>query len=348
MREPEAANRGPPPTAVSDLEMIKGVLESKERKMTIKTLDTDEKSVDGQPHYMRSLVFLDDTGHLQVRTNTYSHVWFVGFHGGIVVTLTDRSGKLLYATPATAYGVDGSAVPFGTANRWDTEDYNVGATVAQQTDRIDVLLFRAADTNLAGFLKTLGDIVKAVEDVWAMIQAIIQQIGDAEQSGEYTGSMETDGPTQVTEDALTGVLGTLIAAVNPAALAYGQQVTFTVTATDSTTGAAVSGLVYKSLSLPLTQGASLLGSIGQPITATISGQWSVRPRLVEAQPNPSMTRIGARGAPSMADIGLARPEFGKLNEATSIFAPENLYVRTKDYGDVAVPFVLTGRPDGSN
>ena len=52
--------------------------------MTIKTLDTDEKSVNGQPHYMRSLVFLDDTGHLQVRTNTYSHVWFVGFHGGVL------------------------------------------------------------------------------------------------------------------------------------------------------------------------------------------------------------------------------------------------------------------------
>jgi hypothetical protein len=27
--------------------------------------------------------------------------------------------------------------------------------------------------------------------------------------------------------------------------------------------------------------------------------------------------------------------------------PENLFVRTRDYGDVAVPFVLTGKPDGS-
>jgi hypothetical protein len=206
--------------------------------MTIKTLDTAEKSVDGQPHYMHTLVFLDDTGHLQVRTNTYSHVWFAGFHGGIVVCLTDRSGGLLYATPVTAYGVDGSAVPFGTSNRWDTEDYNVGAAVAQQTDRIDVLLFRAPDTNLAGFLKTVEDVLHEVEVIWGYISTFIKAIGDSKENNDYGSPMDEDGPTQVTEDALTGALGTLITAVNPAALAYGQQVTFTVSATDSKTGAA--------------------------------------------------------------------------------------------------------------
>lgn len=321
--------------------------------MTTKTLDTDEKSVDGQPHYMRTLVFLDDTGHLQVRTNTYSHVWFVGFHGGILVSLTDRSGKLLYATPVTAYGVDGSEVPFGTSNRWDTEDYNVGAAVAQQTDRIDVLLYRAADTNLAGFLKTLDNVVRVAKEIWDVIAAFFKAIGDSKTNDEYKDPpMEEDGPVQVTEDALTGALGTLITAVNPAALTYGQQVTFTASATDSKTGTAVDGFVYKSLSLPLDQGASLLGPIGQPITATISGQWSVRPRLVQAQLNPAVLAVSppsARaGAPTMADVDLTRPEFAKANlEPALIFAPENLYVRTKDYGDVAVPFVLTGRPDGS-
>jgi hypothetical protein len=323
--------------------------------MTTKTLDTDEKSVDGQPHYMRSLVFLDDTGHIQVRTNTYSHVWFTGFHGGVIVCLTDRSGKLLYSTPVSAYGVDGSAVPFGTSNRWDTEDYNVGASVAQQTDRIDVLLFRAPDANLAGFLKSLEDVVHAVEELWGVISTIITEMGSSQGSGDYSSPMEEDGPTQVTEDALTGALGTLITAVNPAALTYGQQVTFTVSATDSQTGAAVDGFVYKSLSLPLDQGASLLGSIGQPITATISGQWSVRPRLVQAQLNPAVlaasspTALGLpAGAPTMTDVGLTRPEFARRKlDVALIFAPENLYVRTKDYGDVAVPFVLTGRPDGS-
>jgi hypothetical protein len=164
--------------------------------------------------------------------------------------------------------------------------------------------------------------------------------------------VEDDAPTQVTEDALTGAPGTLIAAVNPAALTYGQQVTFTVSATDSKTGAAVDGFVYKSLSLPLDQGASLLGSIGQPITATISGQWSVRPRLVQAQLNPAVLAASPptapAGAPTMTDVGLTRPEFARANlDVALIFAPENLYVRTKDYGDVAVPFVLTGRPDGS-
>ena len=323
--------------------------------MTIKTLDTGEKSVDGQPHYMRTLVFLDDTGHLQVRTNTYSHVWFVGFHGGILVSLTDRSGKLLYATPVTAYGVDGSQVPFGTSNRWDTEDYNVGAAMAQQTDRIDVLLYRAPDTNLAGFLKTLDDVVHTLEEIWPVIIAFFRAIGDSKNENDYNSPMDEDGPTQVTEDALTGAPGTLITAVNPAALTYGQQVTFTVSATDSNTGAAVDGFVYKSLSLPLDQGASLLGSIGQPITATISGQWSVRPRLVQAQLNPAVLAASPptapslpAGAPTMTDVDLTRPEFARANlDFALIFAPENLYVRTKDYGDVAVPFVLTGRPDGS-
>jgi hypothetical protein len=323
--------------------------------MTIKTLDTNEKSVDGQPHYMRSLVFLDDTGHLQVRTNTYSHVWFVGFHGGILACLTDRSGKLLYSTPVTAYGVDGSAVPFGTSNRWDTEDYNVGAAVAQQTDRIDVLLYRAPDTNLAGFVKTLEDAVQTLKEIWDVIYPIIKAIGDWLSSGDYNGPVDEGGPTQVTEDALTGAPGTLITAVNPPALTYGQQVTFTVSATDSNTGAAVDGFVYKSLSLPLDQGASLLGSTGQPITATISGQWSVRPRLVQEQLNPAMLAASpptapglAAGAPTMTDVGLTRPEFTKLNLGIAlILTPENLYVRTKDYGDVAVPFVLTGKPDGS-
>jgi len=325
--------------------------------MTIKTLDTNEKSVDGQPHYMRALVFLDDTGHLQVRTNTYSHVWFTGFHGGIVACLTDRSGSLLYATPVTAYGVDGSSVPFGTSNRWDNQDYNVGAAMAQQTDRIDVLLFRAPDTNLAGFVKTLQDVVHTLKEIWDVIYPIITAIADAIGSGDYNGTVDEDGPTQVTEGALTGAPGTLITAVNPPALTYGQQVTFTVSATDSNTGAAVDGFVYKSLSLPLDQGASLLGSIGQPITATISGQWSVRPGLglVPAQQNPAMLAASpptapglAAGAPTMTDIGLTRPEFATLNVGIAlIFVPENLYVRTKDYGDVAVPFVLIGKPDGS-
>jgi hypothetical protein len=325
--------------------------------MTIKTLDTDEKSVDGQPHYMRTLVFLDDTGHLQVRTNTYSHVWFVGFHGGIIACMTDRSGKLLYATPVTAYGVDGSAVPFGTSNRWDTEDYNVGAAVAQQTDRIDVLLFRAPDTNLAGFLKTLEDVIHTLDEFWKVLKSLWDEyikLKNANDGLIYSGDPPVgDGvATDVTVEALTGAPGTLITAVNPAALTYGQQVTFTVSATDSKTGAAVDGFVYKSLSLPLDQGASLLGSIGQPITATISGQWSVRPRLVQAQLNPAVLAASPptapAGAPTMTDVGLTRPEFARANlDFALIFVPENLYVRTKDYGDVAVPFVLTGRPDGS-
>jgi len=271
------------------------------------------------------------------------------------VTLADRAGQLLYATPLQVYGVDGSHVPFGKSFRLEPADYAVPSAVAQQTDRIDAFLFRAPDNNLSGFVKWLDDAIKTVEEIWKALEPIIKAIGDAFSSGDYSDPENTNTtPSQSTEEALAPALGKLLTAANPAALPYDQEVTFTVSATDSNTGAAVDGFVYKSLGLPLGQGSTLLGSTGQAITATISGRWSLRPALVQAQPN--LANLAMRAARTRAamllpgglrltedEIRLTRPEFAGVDVAP-VFMPEIRYVRTRDYGDVEVPFVLTGTP----
>jgi hypothetical protein len=86
--------------------------------MAPKTIDTGDQSIGG-PRYMRSMVSIDDSGNMQVRTNTYSHWDLRGFTGGVLVSLSDAQGNLLYITPIASYGVDGRLVFWSVSNRWD-------------------------------------------------------------------------------------------------------------------------------------------------------------------------------------------------------------------------------------
>jgi len=64
-----------------------------------------------------------------------------------------------------------------------------------------------------------------------------------------------------------------------------------------------------------------LGAIGTPLTATLSGQW-ISQRRVEIDPETGQ----------------------RIVTVVRQFVQERLYVRTADYGDVAVPFTLAGAP----
>src|SRR5262245_32768817 len=97
--------------------------------LAIKSSDTGEVSIGG-PRYMRAIANLADTGALEITTNTYSHLALAGFTGGVLVTLADASGTVLYISPLAQYGVDGTWVIWSQSNRWDLESYFVGPDVA--------------------------------------------------------------------------------------------------------------------------------------------------------------------------------------------------------------------------
>ena len=274
-----------------------------------KTIDTDVKSVGG-PRYMRAIVSLDDVGNMQVRTNTFVHIDLAGFTGGVIVSLSDASGQLLYVTPIVQYGVDGRFIFWSQSDRWDNELLQRGPDIARRTARIDVWLGWAPKNRL------LTDLVIVATTVVEIVLWLIENWPEDDQ-----GQTTENRPVQSTYQALTAQRGELQPGVEPTSLPFDQPSTFTVTATDSISNEPVPGVVYKAMSLPLDRAGSPLGAVGSPITATVSGQW-ISQRRISVDP----------------DTG--RP----TTEVVRVFVQERLYVRTADYGDVAVPFTLTGAP----
>ncbi|WP_238011669.1 hypothetical protein KZZ52_14390 [Dactylosporangium sp. AC04546] len=277
--------------------------------MAPKTIDTGDQSIGG-PRYMRSMVSLDDSGNMQVRTNTFSHWDLRGFTGGVLVSLSDAQGKLLYITPIVSYGVDGRLVFWSVSNRWDNEYYNVGADVARQVDRVDVWQGPTPKNRLVPIVNDLIIIVRLV--AW-LIEQWQKSSGDDGGSG--------DGPVQTTRQGLSSVRGSLLTRVDPQTLPFGTPTTFTVAASDTNSGAPVDGVVYRTMSLPLDRAGVPLGPTNAPLSATLTGKWISKKR-VEIDP----------------DSGR------KIVIVVRNFVQEQLFVRTVDYGDAEVPVTLTGAP----
>ncbi|BBH68629.1 hypothetical protein ACTI_53140 [Actinoplanes sp. OR16] len=273
------------------------------------TIDTTEQSIGG-PRYMRSIVSLDDAGNMQVRTNTFSHWDLRGFTGGVLVSLSDVEGNLLHITPLVSYGVDGRLVFWSTSNRWDNEYYNVGPDVARRVDRIDVW---HGPTPKNRFVPIMTDILFTVRLIIWIVEQWQQSSGDDGGAG--------DPPVQTTRQGLSVRRGELVSRVEPDALPHGQAATFTVVATDSVTGAAVDGLVYRAMSLPLERAGIPIGPANQPITATLTGKWITKRQVV------------------------VDPDSGDREViVTRSYVQERLFLRTAEHGDVPVAFTLTGAP----
>jgi hypothetical protein len=277
--------------------------------MAPKTVDTDEQSVGG-PRYMRAIVSLDDAGNMQVRTHTYVHIDLSGFTGGVLVSLTDKNGEVLYVTPLAQYGVDGRWVFWSQSDRWDNEYYSVGADIAARTDRIDVWVGWAPHNRFWQDIIPIEQIIQLI--IWVI---------DNWPSSEDEGGTGDDPPLQSTYQALSAVRGDLIPSVTPEAIPFEVPTEITVSARDSNSGADVAGVVYKAMSLPLDRVGVPLGATGTPLTATLSGQW-ISQRRVEIDPETGQ----------------------RVVTVVRNFVQERLYVRTTEYGDVAVPFTLAGAP----
>jgi hypothetical protein len=277
--------------------------------MAPKTVDTDEKSVGG-PRYMRAIVSLDDAGNMQVRTHTYVHIDLAGFTGGVLVSLSDRDGNLLYVTPLVQYGVDGRWVFWSQSDRWDNEYYSVGPDIAARTDRIDVWVGWAPRNRFWQDLVPIQQIIQLV--IW---------IVENWPSSDGEGGSGADRPVQSTYQALSSTRGDLIPGVSPEAIPFQVPTEITVSARDSVSGGPVAGVVYKAMSLPLDRAGVPLGAVGTPLTATLGGTW-ISQRRVHIDP----------------DTGQ------RVVTVVRQFVQERLYVRTTDYGDVAVPFTLAGAP----
>jgi hypothetical protein len=277
--------------------------------MAPKTVDTDDKSVGG-PRYMRAIVSLDDAGNIQVRTHTYVHMDLAGFTGGVVVSLSDSSGNVLYVTPLVQYGVDGRLVFWSQSDRWDNEYYTVAPEIAARTDRIDVWVGWAPRNRFWEDILPVQRIIELI--IW-----VVQNWP----SSDTEGGSGDDRPVQSTYQALTAARGDLIPRVAPEGIPFDVPAQITVSAHDSASGAAVEGVVYKAMSLPLDRAGVPLGAVGTPLTATLSGQW-ISQRRVHIDPDSGQ----------------------RVVTVVRHFVQERLYVRTAEYGDVAVPFTMIGAP----
>jgi hypothetical protein len=278
--------------------------------MAPRTVDTGDKSVGG-PRYMRAIVSLDDAGSMQVRTHTFVHIDLSGFTGGVLVSLSDVDGNILYVTPLVQYGVDGRWVFWSESDRWVNEYYSVGADIARQTDRIDVWVGWAPRNRFwPVFLDVVVPVIRLI--VWVV---------ENWPSSDGEGGTGDDPPVQSTYQALLSERGDLLCHVDPDAIPFEQSTTLTVSANDSNTNAAVDGVVYKAMSLPLDRSGTPLGAVGASITTTLSGKW-ISQNLVRIDPETHQ----------------------RIVTVIRRFVQERLYVRTADYGDVSVPFTLVGAP----
>ena len=163
-----------------------------------KSFDTQERPV-GDGEYMQSQVTLNDDGNFQVVTHTFTHVALKGFTGGVMVTFSDAQGNIIMRWGPVSYGVDGTAIPFGSASdRTVTETGSMSSSQAQTVDRIDAVL--AYMPNIR-FWTDLGAAPAAIQKIIDFIEWLINALQSAGGSPTQVNQTTSDGEQELQEGA---------------------------------------------------------------------------------------------------------------------------------------------------
>ena len=170
----------------------------------------------------------------------------------MLVSLTDKNGEVLYVTPLVQYGVDGRWVFWSQSDRWDNEYYSVGADLAARTDR-------SRWVGWAPRNRFWQDIIP-IEQIIQLIIWVIDNWPSSEDEGGPATIRRSSRPIRRCRPFAV----TWSPSVTPEAIPFrGAYADMTVSAQDSNSGAAVAGVVYKAMSLPLDRAGVPLGRPGR-------------------------------------------------------------------------------------
>lgn len=169
---------------------------------------------------MQSIVTINESGNVHLKTHTYTDCQLIGFTGGTHAFFSDKAGNIIFDTPTESYGVDGKAIIFSNSSRWDDKYYNADPSIYNDIDRIDVLVFHYPHARILEDIKKLGDLWGTVSS-W-FVSGIIGGSGNIESGNPYGPNDSGDYSVKVGDSILHGsYIKNLIGSTGGSQVQYG-------------------------------------------------------------------------------------------------------------------------------
>jgi hypothetical protein len=128
--------------------------------------DTAAKVV-GSGKYMHAWGQFQSDGKLVTSTNIFTHVWFAGFTGGVMVCLCDESGNVIGNGPLRSYGVDGQYMPGLTSNRTVEEIDVLDSSIYDKVAHFQVFQEICPHNRLVEDIKIMAEVGKNIAEIFS-------------------------------------------------------------------------------------------------------------------------------------------------------------------------------------
>jgi hypothetical protein len=136
---------------------------------------TKQDSLGNDQHMATFVTLSSATNRIEVVTQMWTHNFWIGFTGGVIVLLVDAAGKVIGYTQTQVFEVDGLVVVNKPSARTDYWAENLPANLVAQTSDLAVVHKTAPPDRLAAvFAQVEHSIREAVEQAKAIGPVVIE------------------------------------------------------------------------------------------------------------------------------------------------------------------------------
>ena len=126
----------------------------------------------GNSRKMRTKFTVSNTGRITALTKTRTREAARGFHGTVIILLTDEEGNRLHESNPHTYGVDGEAIPGGNSNREEFWSEDFPQEIVEKIRGYEVIHFKDPNSTIEATLAEFNRILDGFVDANGKIREI--------------------------------------------------------------------------------------------------------------------------------------------------------------------------------